>query len=183
MDATVSDKYMQVNTYNPDLHPPAREKSAWYLVQCKPRQDERAEANLTRQGYKCARPVCRRERLVRGKLTGLQESLFPGYLFIYLPDSANWAPLRSTRGVNRVVSFGGKPLAVHQDLVAQLQNRIEDIKPAFVAGERVRILEEGLGTLEAIFMSVDGEERVILLINLLHRQQTVSMPLMNVSAF
>ncbi|MCY1458461.1 Transcription antitermination protein RfaH [compost metagenome] len=50
-------------------------------------------------------------------------------------------------------------------------------------GERVRILEGGLGALDAIFMSADGEERVILLISLLHRQQTVSMPLMNVSAF
>ena len=183
MDATISDKYMQVNRYGTDLHLHAHKKSAWYLVQCKSRQDERAEENLTRQGYECARPVCRRERIVRGKRITSQESLFPGYLFIYLPDSVNWAPLRSTRGVNRVVSFGGKPLAVNQELVTRLQNRIEDIKPAFVAGERVRILEGGLGALDAIFMSADGEERVILLINLLHRQQTVSMPLMNVSAF
>lgn len=174
---------MQANRYNTELHLPVLEKSAWYLVQCKSRQDERAEENLTRQGYKCARPVCRRERIVRGKRITTQESLFPGYLFIYLPESANWAPLRSTRGVNRVVSFGGKPLAVNQDLVTQFQNRIEEIRPAFVAGERVRILEAGLDSLEAIFMSVDGEERVILLINLLHRQQAVSMPLVSVSAF
>ncbi|WP_332455243.1 transcription termination/antitermination NusG family protein, partial [Pseudomonas fragi] len=35
------------------------------------------------------------------------ESLFPGYLFIHMPPGANWAPLRSTRGVARVVAFGG----------------------------------------------------------------------------
>ncbi|WP_410017372.1 transcription/translation regulatory transformer protein RfaH [Pseudomonas sp. 14P_8.1_Bac3] len=174
---------MHVKRSDNDLHLPAHEKSAWYLVQCKARQDERAEENLIRQGYECARPVCRRERIVRGKRTTSLESLFPGYLFIYLPNSTNWAPLRSTRGVNCVVSFGGKPLAVNQEIVTRLQNRIENIKPAFVAGTRVRILEGGLGALDAIFLSADGEERVILLINLLHRQQTVSMPLMSVSAF
>ncbi|MHC8387664.1 transcription/translation regulatory transformer protein RfaH [Pseudomonas sp. MDT2-39-1] len=172
-----------MSIYKADHHPATPQKSAWYLVQCKPRQDERAEEHLTRQGYECNRPVCRRERTVRGQRTYLQESLFPGYLFINLPDESNWAPLRSTRGVNRVVSFGGKPLAVSQDLITQLQNRVENSKPAFIAGERVQILEGGLGALDAIFMSADGEERVILLVNLLHRQQTVSIPLMNVSAF
>ena len=29
----------------------------WYLLQCKPRQDERAEENLLRQGYHCYRPL------------------------------------------------------------------------------------------------------------------------------
>lgn len=172
-----------MSIYSADRPSGTSQKSAWYLVQCKPRQDARAEEHLSRQGYECARPVCRRERLVRGRQTYLQESLFPGYLFINLPDDSNWAPLRSTRGVNRVVSFGGKPLAVSQDLITQLQNRVEDSKPAFIAGDRVRILDGGLGALDAIYMSADGEERVILLINLLHRQQTVSMPLKNVSAF
>lgn len=172
-----------MNIYNAERRPRTAQKSAWYLVQCKPRQDDRAEDHLTRQDYECIRPVCRRERLVRGQRIHLQESLFPGYLFINLPDDTNWAPLRSTRGVSRVVSFGGKPLAVSQELITQLQNRIEVSQPAFTAGDRVRILEGGLGALDAIFMSSDGEERVILLINLLHRQQTVSMPLMNVSVF
>ncbi len=183
MDATISDKYMHVNSCDPSLHLPACEKSEWYLVQCKPRQDKRAEENLSRQGYQCARPVCRRDRVVRGKQASVRESLFPGYLFICLPSSANWAPLRSTRGVSRVVSFGGKPLAVDPEIVIQLQRRAEDPRPAFVAGARVRVFDGKLGGLEAIFMSADGGERVVLLINLLHRQQTVSMPLVSVSAF
>ncbi|MHC8355022.1 transcription/translation regulatory transformer protein RfaH [Pseudomonas sp. LB3P81] len=172
-----------MNIYTPKTHTRTPQKSAWYLVQCKPRQDERAEEHLTRQGYGCMRPVCSRDRIVRGQRTHLQESLFPGYLFINLPDDTNWAPLRSTRGVNRVVSFGGKPLPVSWELITQLRNRVEVSQPAFAVGDRVRILEGGLAALDAIFMSADGEERVILLINLLHRQQTVSMPLVNVSAF
>lgn len=35
------------------------------------------------------------------------ESLFPGYLFIQLDQlNDNWHPIRSTRGVNQLVTFG-----------------------------------------------------------------------------
>ena len=150
----------------------------WYLVQCKPRQDERAEENLLRQGYECSRPTCRRERLLRGQLKYVQESLFPGYLFIHMPQDANWAPLRSTRGVARVVAFGGRPLAVSCELVSQLQSRAEThIIMTLNPGDKVTILDQGFAGIESIFMSMDGEERVILLINLMNRQQQISLPL------
>lgn len=177
MDATISDKYMHMNISHAGSRPRILQKSAWYLVQCKPRQDNRAEEHLTRQGYECMRPLCRRERLVR------RESLFPGYLFINLPDDTNWAPLRSTRGVNRVVSFGGKPLAVRGEVITELLSRTVVSQPAFTVGDRVRLLKGGLSVLDAIFMSSDGEERVILLIKLLHRQQTVCTRLRNLSGF
>lgn len=149
----------------------------WYLVQCKPKQDERAEENLMRQGYECSRPVCSRERLLRGKRQLVQESLFPGYLFIHMPLGANWAPLRSSRGVARVVAFGGQPLPVSQQLVEQLQARAQSsVLCAFKPGQTVTLNDEGFAGIESIFMSMDGEERVILLINLMNRQQKISLP-------
>ncbi|MNG06767.1 Transcription antitermination protein RfaH [compost metagenome] len=63
--------------------------AAWYLVQCKPRQDERAEENLLRQGYACYRPQHSCERIVRGRRQPIVESLFPGYLFIQLAADGN----------------------------------------------------------------------------------------------
>jgi transcriptional antiterminator RfaH len=155
----------------------------WYLVQCKPRQDERAEENLARQGYECARPTCRRERLQNGQLQHLEESLFPGYLFIHMPSGANWAPLRSTRGVARVVAFGGRPLAVSYELILNLKSRAEScLISAFSPGEKVTILDQSFAGIESIFMTMDGEERVILLINLMNRQQQISMPLASIAS-
>lgn len=156
----------------------------WYLVHCKPRQDERAEENLARQGYVCARPICTRERISRGKRHTVAESLFPGYLFIQMSDESSWAPLRSTRGVSRVVSFGGRPLAVGDELIARLQEQAGGHSVVnFQTGENVRIIEGSFSALDAIFMAMDGEERVVLLIDLLSRQQQVSLPLASVSAY
>nr|WP_298138179.1 transcription/translation regulatory transformer protein RfaH [uncultured Pseudomonas sp.] len=150
----------------------------WYLVHCKPRQDERAEENLLRQGYGCYRPQHSRERIVHGRRQTVVESLFPGYLFIQLASDANWAPLRSTRGVNRVVGFGSKPLPLDDGLIAHLQQRTTiTAEPAFEVGDSVRITAGGFAELDAIFMAMEGEQRVILLLDILNRQQQISVPL------
>ena len=154
---------------------------AWYLVHCKSRQDERAEQNLLRQGYTCYRPQHSCERIVRGRRQIIAESLFPGYLFIQLAADANWAPLRSTRGVIRIVGFGGIPLRLDDGLVEHLQQRTAaPVKPALEAGNSVRITEGGFAELDAIFVAMDGEQRVILLLNMLNRQQRISLPLVSI---
>lgn len=159
----------------------AEQTPPWYLVHCKPRQDERAEENLLRQGYGCYRPQHSRERIVRGRRQTVFESLFPGYLFIQLTADANWAPLRSTRGVNRIVGFGSMPLPLDNGLIAHLQQReATAVEPAFEAGDSVRITAGSFAELNAIFMAMEGEQRVILLLEMLSRQQQISVPLLNI---
>ena len=154
---------------------------AWYLVHCKPRQDERAEENLVRQGYDCFRPQHSCERIVRGRRQIVVESLFPGYLFIQLAADAGWSPLRSTRGVNRVVGFGSMPLPLDNGLIAHLQQRTATtVTPALEVGDSVRITAGGFAELDAIFMAMDGEQRVILLLDMLNRQQRISVPLVSI---
>jgi len=81
----------------------------WYLVHTKPRQEKFALQNLEQQGYQCYLPTLLTEILRQGSLTVKNEPLFPRYLFIRLgqgPATQSWAPIRSTKGVSRVVSFG-----------------------------------------------------------------------------
>ncbi|MBF7730537.1 transcription/translation regulatory transformer protein RfaH [Pseudomonas sp. N040] len=158
---------------------------AWYLLQCKPRQDARAEENLLRQGYQCFRPRLQREKLSAGRIRKVEESLFPGYLFIQLDRQGNWAPLRSTRGVSRLVAFNGYPLAVGEQLIEQLRERSHEIGrqvevPLLQVGDKVRITEGPFAELEAIFHGMDGNARAMLLLNLLNRQQLVQMPLTSI---
>jgi len=156
---------------------------SWYLVQCKVRQDERAEVNLVRQGYECLRPTIARESLRDGRRQIITESLFPGYLFIRIGSDDSWAPLRSTRGVLRVVSFGPVPLAVDPAVISYLRQRAVTLEPepALAAGEAVRIVSGPFSELEAIFLHLDGDERAVLLLNFLQRQQKIRVPLSSVA--
>ena len=149
----------------------------WYLIQCKPRQDERAEENLLRQGYELYRPKLPSNKLANRSKKLVVDSLFPGYIFIRLGVLDSWLPLRSTRGVTKVVRFGEFPLAVSDSLIDQLKRHesAPEKLPSFSAGEKVRIKDGPFAELEAIFLAGDGNERVILLLNFLHRQQQVNM--------
>lgn len=153
-------------------------ESEWYLVQCKPRQDERAELNLVNQSLLCFRPLHKVERIRHGKRVLLDEPLFPGYLFVSLrKDNPCWATIRSTRGVNRLVSFAGQPARVDDSIIQSIHQRLQpQVKPAFQAGQRVRITEGPFRELEAIFLRADGSERAILLLSLLQRQHQLRLP-------
>jgi transcriptional antiterminator RfaH len=130
----------------------------WYLVHTKPRQEKCALDNLHRQGYQCYLPTIPSERLRQGLLTVADEPLFPRYLFIRLGqgDSAkSWAPIRSTKGVSRLVSFGTEPARL------------------FKTGERVRLTEVPFAGIEGIYQMADGERRVMVLIEILSKPVAV----------
>jgi transcriptional antiterminator RfaH len=155
----------------------------WFLVQSKPRQAERAELNLVQQGYSVFHPRLMVERIRRGRRVPVNESLFPNYLFIRLQRWVdNWYPLRSTRGVARLVAFGREPLPVDDLLIEEIQRRLEvrPTEPALRLGQKVQIVEGPFRGLDAIFKANQGEQRVQLLIELLHRQVTVTLPLADI---
>ena len=83
----------------------------------------------------------------------------------------------------RIVAFGGRPLAVADDLIETLQSRVKtQLISQFTSGEHVVIKDHGFEGVESIFMAMEGDERVILLINLLNRQQQISLPLASIAS-
>ena len=152
----------------------------WYLVQSKPRNEARALENLLRQGYETYLPLIEVERLQRGKLLKKEEPLFPRYLFIRLGrgDSAkSWTPIRSTKGVSRLVSFGIEPARVGDGLIELLRMREASVQiepeRLFKPGERVRLTEAPFAGIEGIYQMADGERRVMALIEILSKPVTV----------
>jgi transcriptional antiterminator RfaH len=153
----------------------SRDKS-WYLIFTKPRQEEVALANLTRQGYGVYLPRLRHWRK-RGKRLLVVEPLFPRYLFIHLNSHTdNWTPIRSTLGVMSLVRFGTEPARVPDDLVAHLKSRENDealhewAEPKLAVGDRVRVAEGPLAGYEGVLLAKSGRERVTLLLDILGSQ-------------
>lgn len=160
----------------PLSHSPAR----WYLIQTKPRQEARAQEHLQRQHFECYRPLKSGELKKRSSRLANEEELFPGYLFIRMDQiHDNWYPIRSTRGVARIVTFGGHPVPVQDELIEQIRQRLSTPAPKaeFKQGEHVLIKAGELCDIEAIFLASDGTERAVILLNLLQREQKVVLPI------
>lgn len=153
----------------------------WYLIHCKAREESRALEHLERQGFECYRPLRVVEKWRLGRKQRVTESLFPRYLFICLDDvNDNWYPIRSTRGVDKIVRFNDRAVPVADDLIAGIRARLADgtfEKPYLKAGERVQIMKGPFSHLEAIFVAGDGNERCVLLLTLLNQDQEVNISL------
>ncbi len=147
----------------------------WYAVQCKPKQDERAETELLNQGFEVFRPRLRYRRRIRQRYRVVVESMFPRYLFVHLDDhEEDWSPIRSTRGVTGLVRMGGIAPAVPAAVIEALRARADaenciDLQPAdaFAANDRVLITEGPLAGFEALFSARNSQERVVVLLNLM----------------
>jgi transcriptional antiterminator RfaH len=156
--------------------------SDWYLIHTKIRQERVALENLERQGFACFLPLIRAEKLRRGTLQVVQEPLFPRYLFIRLGtglESQSWAPIRSTVGVSRLVTFGQTPAKIEDELIAQLQIKTDSTEVQlrhFEPGEQVVVTDGPFVGVEAIYQMADAEGRVMVLLNILSKQVKMSLP-------
>jgi transcriptional antiterminator RfaH len=158
--------------------------NCWYVIHTKPRQEQRALLNLRQQGFECLLPTLAVERIKQGVLSVAVEPLFPRYLFIQLsdgPESQSWSPIRSTKGVSRLVTFGGEAAKVADHLIETLRAHAanEDVQPKrlFTPGERVQMTEGPFAGIEGVYQMADGESRAMVLIELLCRPTRLDVPL------
>jgi transcriptional antiterminator RfaH len=148
----------------------------WYVIHTKPRQEQRALENLERQGYRAWLPTIEMERLRRGKLVQVIEPMFSRYLFIQLDKTqSNWSPIRSTLGVNKLVSFGNVPAVVPDSLI-ELLRQTDGLQREFLLkeGDAVQFVSGPLRGVEGILQQRDGELRAMVLIELISQPQQVS---------
>lgn len=153
---------------------------AWYAIQYKPAQGQRALTNLQNQDAQCFYPQVTVEKIRGSKRTTHSEPLFPGYLFINLDQSDPlWGKLRSTRGVLRAVAFGGKPIPIADEVIQYIREGLQVVEEqgGLKKGERVQIQGGPLQGADAIFQAYDGEERAIVLISFMQKQQAVRVRL------
>lgn len=152
----------------------------WYALQHKPTQGDRALAHLQNQDIACFYPKISVEKIKGGKRTSKLEPLFPGYLFINLEQTdPMWAKLRSTRGVIRVVAFANKPAAIPDGVIQHVKDSLSTVSEqgGIKSGQTVQLNEGPFEGINAIFQSYDGEERAIVLISFMQKQQSVKVPI------
>ena len=161
----------------------------WHVVHTKPRLEQQALENLERQGYTCFLPTLDVQKVSRGKFRIATEPLFPRYIFIQLEHATedaglnkqSWAPIRSTLGVQRLVSFGTSPAIVGDKLIAELAAHHETRQAPeaiFHANESVLITQGPFAGIEGLYQRLaqipSGEARAFVLIELLSK--SIALP-------
>ncbi|MGB5716915.1 MAG: transcription/translation regulatory transformer protein RfaH [Gammaproteobacteria bacterium] len=153
----------------------------WYAIHTKSRQETLAAENLRRQAFEIYLPKIKQAHRNRLKWLDRIEPLFPRYLFIRLDlGHDNIAPIRSTRGVSKLVSFNGLPATVPEpiiDALIQLSDPDTELLPPketlLETGQSVTIVDGPLQGLEAIFKAHDSKRRSIILLDILGKSQQV----------
>ena len=152
----------------------------WYLIYTKPRQEKCALQNLEQQGYQCYLPLLPREKLRQGALALSEEPLFSRYLYIKLAQdimAKSWSPIRSTKGVSRLVRFGAEPAKIDDALVDLLKaheaSALGEPERLYKVGERVQLTQGPFAGIEGVYQMADGDRRVMVLIELMSKNVKV----------
>ena len=156
----------------------------WRVVYCKPRQEAKAQLHLSNQNYRIFLPQLRLRKRLRGRDQVHLEPMFPRYLFISLCAGVqDWAPIRSTRGVVGLVRIGDIAPTVPSELIDHLLSRSDDhgvidaSKQQPQIKQPVEITAGPFAGYRGLFESRKGQQRAMILLEVLSRQQRIEVPM------
>lgn len=148
----------------------------WYVIYTKPKSEYKVAAWLSQQEIEIYLPELGISHFSSAK-SGSREILFPCYLFVKFSleeeclSSLQWVP-----GVRNIVSFGGNPATIPDNVVNEIRQNIELLsetedrhsKSAIKSGTPVRITNGLFQNMQAIFeRPISSNERVQILLDIL----------------
>jgi transcriptional antiterminator RfaH len=160
----------------------------WFCLKSKPRQEAVAVRNLRAVGeIEIFFPRIRRTRRGHEKNKEVVEPLFPGYIFVKFNPEDSQGTVKSTRGVLHLVSKGGKAVDVENKVIEELkalgpEGILSMLDEELKVGAKIKVIR-------GIFAGSEGEvlklatpqKRIAVLLTLLGAQQSVEMPMDDVT--
>ncbi len=161
----------------------------WYVVATRPQAEARAAQHLANQGFEVWLPEFLKRRRHARRTDTVRRPLFPRYLFVRIDlDAEQWRSVLGTVGVIGMVG-GDPPTPVADAVIDALRKRCDEeglvaIDPALglKEGQAVRITEGPLADLEGIFLDIDDQARIAILLSLMGRTVRVQADAANVEA-
>lgn len=154
--------------------------SQWYLVYCKPKQEQRAQLHLQNQGFTTFLPLLTLTKTKAGQKQPVTEPLFARYLFLQYATELSMATISSTRGVVGLVKFGHSIATVPSSLIQQLVQQQtllqqQDVQQQYKAGDELEVLSGPFAMLKAVFQLADGDNRSMVLLQFLGQAVQLSL--------
>jgi transcriptional antiterminator RfaH len=154
--------------------------SHWFAIHAKTRRENFAVTNLSALNVKVLFPQLKVGRLVRGVALMAVRPLFPGYFFARFCPRDSLELVECARGVLRVISSGRFPIPVEDEVVREIQDRIEEDglitvrQRALKPGEPVSIQGGPFeGLMGRVERELDDGKRVAILLETLLRARVL----------
>jgi transcriptional antiterminator RfaH len=144
----------------------------WYALHAKPHKERQVGRFLEAEGFEVYLPLLPASKRTRRKPL----PFFSCYLFARLDGKLSFSSVQWTPGLRRIVSFGGKPAVVPDDVISTIKQRLAWLHDSgqttypFQRGDRVVVRNGPLADLEAIFEErLSSRERARILVECLGR--------------
>lgn len=153
---------------------------SWYVVQSKPREEERALHFLQKKGFHAYLPRMEVVKMRGFKNTKTQKPLFPGYLFCRFDIGENLAHVRWTQGVKKLLPESVNPISVENEAVEAIQSLGQKDgvirKHQLEKNDRIRIARGPMKDILGIFDHWTSDcGRVRVLLNFINYQASVNL--------
>lgn len=137
----------------------------WFVVNTKPRHEDRVQSILVQAGFEVYAPRILRDKKPR--------PLFPGYAFVHFDFPSEFRLIRYARGVKRVLGVRERPAPVPNELIQEIRGRevdgmvvLHETRPAPEVGDEIEVVEGPLKGLRGIFQKeLKDRERVAILLS------------------
>ncbi len=169
-----------------------RENRGWFAVRTYINKEQLAKVNFENQGFKVYLPTVKVLRRHARRVEHVEKAFFSGYLFLLLESpEKNWAIISSTRGAIQPVKFGKHYPPVPDRVIEELKSWEDENglilldkinKRKFNPGDRVKVNFPELLEYSGIFKASRGDDRALILLDILKRQLEAVVPLSSVSS-
>lgn len=168
---------------HPDRPAAFSEELAWYCVRIRPKQEHiTARALRVDVDVEVFSPFVRFKRS-RGRGTmWVTEALFPGYLFAKFHIIEQFRHVNATRGVAKILSFGGSPAVVPEAVITTVRENMPEseeiiiIPDTLAPGDEVKIVSGPYAGIRTIVTKVvPSRRRVGILLEILGSDREVEV--------
>jgi transcription antitermination factor NusG len=153
----------------------------WFVARVLSHQENRAQLNLHRLGFRSFLPRLRRTVRHARKLRDTLQPLFPGYIFVIIDLSKHrWRSINGTFGVASLIMGGEQPRPVLPGVVEALVASCEShgvvrLDDGLEIGQKVRILSGPFAETLCRLARLDDRGRVQVLLEIMGMEVAVQL--------
>jgi transcription antitermination factor NusG len=162
----------ELNTANPvrELEAPA-----WFAVQTRPRHEKKVSAELQEKGVSAFLPLVPSKRQWSDRSCVVEMPLFPQYVFVRIAQTLQTrVSVLRTNGVTNFVGTRGMGVPIPDEQIERVQTVVARGIPAtphsfLNVGKRIRIRGGALDGLQGILTAVNGNQTLVVSVELIQR--------------